>query len=32
MCRGWPAPVRRFMPYLIDLMLTRKINPGKVVG
>lgn len=27
---GGPAPVRRFMPLLIDLVLTRKINPGKV--
>lgn len=27
---GGPAPVRRFMPHLIDLVLTRKINPGKV--
>jgi threonine dehydrogenase-like Zn-dependent dehydrogenase len=24
------APVRRFLPHLIDLVLTRKINPGKV--
>ncbi len=28
--QGGPAPVRRFMPHLIDLVLTRKINPGKV--
>lgn len=27
---GGPAPVRRFMPHLIELVLTRKINPGKV--
>lgn len=27
---GGPAPVRRFLPQLIDLVLTRKINPGKV--
>lgn len=27
---GGPAPVRRFLPDLIDLVLTRKINPGKV--
>lgn len=27
---GGPAPVRRFLPYLIDLVLDRKINPGKV--
>jgi threonine dehydrogenase-like Zn-dependent dehydrogenase len=27
---GGPAPVRRFLPKLIDLVLTRKINPGKV--
>ena len=27
---GGPAPVRRFMPHLIDLVLNRKINPGKV--
>jgi hypothetical protein len=27
---GRPAPVRRFLPDLIDLVLTRKINPGKV--
>ncbi len=27
---GGPAPVRRFMPHLLDLVLTRKINPGKV--
>ena len=24
------APVRRFLPHLIDLVLERKINPGKV--
>lgn len=27
---GGPAPVRRFLPHLIDLVLRRKINPGKV--
>jgi hypothetical protein len=27
---GGPAPVRRFLPQLLDLVLTRKINPGKV--
>ena len=27
---GGPAPVRRFLPDLMDLVLTRKINPGKV--
>lgn len=27
---GGPAPVRRFLPDLIDLVLGRKINPGKV--
>jgi threonine dehydrogenase-like Zn-dependent dehydrogenase len=27
---GGPAPVRRFLPHLIDLVLTRKIAPGKV--
>jgi threonine dehydrogenase-like Zn-dependent dehydrogenase len=27
---GGPAPVRRFLPDLIDLVLTRRINPGKV--
>jgi threonine dehydrogenase-like Zn-dependent dehydrogenase len=27
---GGPAPVRRFLPHLVDLVLTRKINPGKV--
>ncbi|MGV3550001.1 zinc-dependent alcohol dehydrogenase family protein [Rhizobium sp.] len=27
---GGPAPVRRYLPHLIDLILTRKINPGKV--
>jgi threonine dehydrogenase-like Zn-dependent dehydrogenase len=25
-----PAPVRRFLPNLIDLIMSRKINPGKV--
>lgn len=27
---GGPAPVRRFLPHLLDLVLARKINPGKV--
>jgi threonine dehydrogenase-like Zn-dependent dehydrogenase len=27
---GGPAPVRRFLPGLIDLVWDRKINPGKV--
>jgi threonine dehydrogenase-like Zn-dependent dehydrogenase len=27
---GGPAPVRRYLPELIDLVLNRKINPGKV--
>lgn len=27
---GGPAPVRRFLPYLMELVLSRKINPGKV--
>jgi threonine dehydrogenase-like Zn-dependent dehydrogenase len=27
---GGPAPVRRFLPALIDLVLNGKINPGKV--
>ncbi len=27
---GGPAPVRRYLPNLIDLVLTEKINPGKV--
>ncbi|MDB5556599.1 MAG: Alcohol dehydrogenase zinc-binding domain protein [Rhizobium sp.] len=27
---GGPAPVRRFLPHLIDLIMSRKINPGKV--
>jgi threonine dehydrogenase-like Zn-dependent dehydrogenase len=27
---GGPAPVRRFSPHLIELVLQRKINPGKV--
>src|SRR5207302_307674 len=27
---GGPAPVRRFLPHLIDLVLNGKINPGKV--
>jgi len=27
---GGPAPVRRFLPHLIELIMGRKINPGKV--
>lgn len=27
---GGPAPVRRYLPELLDLILSRKINPGKV--
>jgi threonine dehydrogenase-like Zn-dependent dehydrogenase len=27
---GGPAPVRRFLPQLIDLVWSKKINPGKV--
>ncbi|HYY97512.1 MAG TPA: hypothetical protein VE642_02925, partial [Pyrinomonadaceae bacterium] len=27
---GGPAPVRRFLPELIDLIWNRKIEPGKV--
>ncbi|RUM24435.1 IMP dehydrogenase [Rhizobium vallis] len=27
---GGPAPVRRFLPHLMDLVLNREINPGKV--
>jgi threonine dehydrogenase-like Zn-dependent dehydrogenase len=27
---GGPAPVRRYLPKLIDLVLSAKINPGKV--
>src|SRR5438552_2756601 len=27
---GGPAPVRRFLPELIDLIVRREINPGKV--
>jgi threonine dehydrogenase-like Zn-dependent dehydrogenase len=27
---GGPAPVRRFLPHLMELVLQRKINPGKV--
>ena len=27
---GGPAPVRRFLPELIDLIWNRRINPGKV--
>ena len=27
---GGPAPVRRFLPELIDLAYDRKIDPGKV--
>jgi threonine dehydrogenase-like Zn-dependent dehydrogenase len=27
---GGPAPVRRFLPQLIDLIWDREIDPGKV--
>ncbi|MBN8954347.1 MULTISPECIES: zinc-dependent alcohol dehydrogenase family protein [unclassified Rhizobium] len=27
---GGPAPVRRFLPHLVDLIMTRQINPGRV--
>lgn len=27
---GGPAPVRRFLPHLIELILNREIDPGKV--
>ena len=27
---GGPAPVRRFLPELIELIWDRKINPGSV--
>jgi threonine dehydrogenase-like Zn-dependent dehydrogenase len=27
---GGPAPVRRYLPQLIDLVWNRKIDPGKV--
>jgi threonine dehydrogenase-like Zn-dependent dehydrogenase len=27
---GGPAPVRRYLPKLVDLVLKRAINPGKV--
>jgi hypothetical protein len=27
---GGPAPVRRFLPYLMDLVLDRQIDPGRV--
>ena len=27
---GGPAPVRRFLPHLMDLVLERRIDPGKV--
>jgi threonine dehydrogenase-like Zn-dependent dehydrogenase len=27
---GGPAPVRRFLPDLIDLICDRRIDPGKV--
>jgi threonine dehydrogenase-like Zn-dependent dehydrogenase len=28
--RGGPAPVRRFLPHLIELVLDGQISPGKV--
>jgi threonine dehydrogenase-like Zn-dependent dehydrogenase len=27
---GGPAPVRRFLPQLVDLIWNREIDPGKV--
>ena len=27
---GGPAPVRRYLPHLIDLVLNGAVNPGKV--
>ena len=27
---GGPAPVRRYLPHLIDLIMSGVINPGKV--
>jgi threonine dehydrogenase-like Zn-dependent dehydrogenase len=27
---GGPAPVRQYLPHLIELVLTGRINPGKV--
>ena len=27
---GGPAPVRRYLPKLIEMVLNRSINPGKV--
>lgn len=27
---GGPAPVRRFLPRLIEMIMSRKINPGNV--
>ncbi len=27
---GGPAPVRRFLPELVDLIWNRKIDPGRV--
>src|SRR3954468_11276824 len=27
---GGPAPVRRYLPHLIDLVMSEKINPGRV--
>ncbi|MEW2376592.1 hypothetical protein AB0883_10875 [Micromonospora sp. NPDC047812] len=27
---GGPAPVRRFLPELVDLITSRQIDPGKV--
>jgi threonine dehydrogenase-like Zn-dependent dehydrogenase len=27
---GGPAPVRQYLPHLIELVLSGKINPGKV--
>ena len=27
---GGPAPVRQYLPHLVDLIWNRRINPGKV--
>ena len=29
-CTAVPAPVRRFLPQLVDLIWNREIEPGKV--
>lgn len=28
--KGGPAPVRQYLPHLVDLVLAREINPGRV--